>query len=30
MLQIDEKQMGHVEAIIHSMTTAEKTTSGNH
>ena len=24
MLQVDEKQMGHVEAIIHSMTTAKK------
>ncbi len=29
-LQIDEKQIAHVEAIIRSMTTAEKSTSRNH
>ena len=29
-LQIDEKQIAHVEAIIQSMTKAEKNQSGNH
>ena len=29
-VQIDEKQIGHVEAIIQSMTTAEKSTARNY
>ena len=29
-LQVDEKQIGHVEAIIRSMTKARKRTTRNH